>query len=99
MLAKTATKKSRYSRAHNNIVIEPLKNGTIETWLFNAEPGDKYCYFHGFGLPHGVGNYMYKLALQGKVYLFQKRVADNNFQYLAIKASYPPARLLVPAAK
>ena len=40
-----------------------------------------------------IGRYMWKLAVQGRVYLFQRRIVGQRhtlFEYTAVKADSPP---------
>lgn len=66
----------------------------FESWFTTARPGDIHTYYVGLlglenkskfhnHIKHTAWNY----AVQGKVYLFQRKIEENKFCYTAVKAS------------
>ena len=77
----------------SNVTIDmsyPACRNFIE-WYYAANGGDKFVYYAGSNLASSqeswaVKNLVWKFAIEGKVYLFQKRFGNNDYQYIAIKA-------------
>jgi hypothetical protein len=61
-------------------------------WLTAAKPGDKYTYCTGFLARSGdtkvlaAGNDAWRAYELGLVYLVQKKLAKNDYEYIAVRA-------------
>lgn len=76
---------------------------SLSEWVKVALPGEQYVYTTARHLTdeyatRKIGNLAWDFALRGAIYLVQKRVpysTPSMFDYIAIKASYPPIKSLV----
>lgn len=70
-------------------------------WHEIAKPCDRFEYHRGAGLFSSIlsfkmRDYIWTMALEGKIYLVQKRHGNDDYSYIAIKASNPPKESLIP---
>lgn len=70
-----------------------LDHERFESWYRTANPGEQYTYYIGLlGMEskskfhHHIKHTAWKYALQGRVYLFQRKIEENEFDYIAVKA-------------
>jgi hypothetical protein len=77
----------------------------MHKFLVVAKPNDTFTYFIGHDLSDSImsrkiANITYNYAVKGMVYLVRKRYKNDKslFEYIAIKASSPPSKKLVPLA-
>ena len=76
---------------------------TLGQWVRQAQPGQMFVYTQTRHLTDSyackkIGQEAWKLAVTGEIYLVQQRVPNTKpsmFNYIAIKASRPPAYSLV----
>jgi len=76
---------------------------SLSEWAKTAQPGDTYIYATVVHLTdtyasRKIGQQAWSLAIEGTVYLVQRRVPyaiPSMFDYIAIKASKPPVRRIV----
>lgn len=72
----------------------------LESFVQNASPNNRFIYYKGYSLTDTIlacqlRKLTYQFALEGKVYLVQKK-HGFYFEFIAIKASTPPVIKLVP---
>lgn len=86
---------------HDGIASPDIKE--ITTFVDKATPNDKFTYYTGFNLKDSLLSeqlqmMVYKYSVRGSVYLVQgrHRLYPGMFNYIMIKASYPPLSKLVP---
>jgi hypothetical protein len=77
----------------------------IHKFIIVAKPNDRFSYYIGQDLSDSimsrkVATMIYDYAVKGIVYLVRKRYKNDRslFEYIAIKASSPPNKKLVPLA-
>jgi hypothetical protein len=69
-------------------------------WLDNAPNGDVYTYYTGpcvgsAGIEYeSLARVVYGKALDGKVYLFQRKISPFTFDYIAVKSGKIPKQLM-----
>lgn len=73
----------------------------FKDWIAAARPNDKYTYHIGFGLFDSfmsgqVRKLAWDRAVDGDIYLVQRRITSGSYEYIAVKASNPPIEYLVP---
>lgn len=67
----------------------------LETWLAAARPNDR-CIYHTGGMlawlhsPPEIQRASWRFARTGRVFLFQRRVADANWIYYAVASASVP---------
>lgn len=88
------------SSAHDRPYLKYCNLDDFKWFINNAVYDEKFVYFEGYyleetPLSREIGRIAYNSALQGKIYLFQKKLRDK-FLYIAIKASSIPAVKLIP---
>lgn len=76
----------------------------FHNWILNALPLQKYLYYTGSHMSDSIlSNELRKVAWEhackGKIYLVQEKVQANIFRYIAIKASSPPIKYLIPLSE
>ena len=82
---------------------EDQRREAIDNWLSTGGIHTHFVYAIASHLTEtyvdgNIGRYMWKLAIQGRVYLFQRKIKTPTyscFEYTAIKADTPPIRSLV----
>ena len=73
-------------------------------WLTFSSPNERYSYYIGERLSESIlgtriGKKLMNDAENGKVYLFQRKINNGMYDHIAIKASYPPVKRLVPSKR
>lgn len=75
-------------------------SSNFEAWYKSAKPGDQYTYYIGHigmgnkdNVPH-VKHTAWKYAVKGRVYLFRKKIADEEYDYIAYKSRWYVPRLV-----
>lgn len=81
---------------------ETLDQDRFKNWYITAKPGEIYTYYIGFlGMENKsrfamhIKHIAWEYAIKGRVYLFQRKMAENEFDYIAVKARHY-TRQLVP---
>lgn len=74
------------------------------TWLVSAKPNQQFVYYEGMSLTDTLLSVVIQKALwshacRGYVYLVQKKLRVGLYMFIAIKASSPPIKKLVPLAE
>ena len=69
------------------------------TWFEQARPGEIYTYYRGDNLNYEnynmiIGELLWNFACKGKVYLFQRRMGVNDFEYIGMKVGLPIQKLI-----
>jgi hypothetical protein len=72
-----------------------------KNWLMNAQPKEKYTYYTGNALSESkigemIGRVVMQDAMEGFVYLVQKKRGDYLYEHIAIKVGTDPNMKLVP---
>ncbi len=76
----------------------------VDKWLKESIPLDQYvyakaCSLTDTGVTYRLGRYMWELALKGRIYLVRRKISDTRpsiYEYIAIRASKPPVKSLLP---
>lgn len=74
----------------------------IMNWMRDAYPGDTLVYHSGASLDDGAGGKVpeaqaaWRLAVEGRVTLFQRRVKDHAFDYIAMRVTPQMGTALAP---
>lgn len=71
------------------------------SWLSNSKPNDKYIYYKGetltfSHLTNKIRKETWDRAIEGRIYLLQRKISVGVYEFIAVKASYPPLDRLVP---
>lgn len=79
--------------------IKELEN--FNQWLANSKPNEKYVYFNGFSLTDTfisleLQKHTFEYACKGFIYLVQQKLLPHNYNFIAIKASVPAIKSLIP---
>lgn len=87
-----------YALSGMNIVQD---EDTFIKWVNNSKPGEKIIYAYTPNLnikctDKEISRIAWRTALEGKIYLTQKRY-QGSIQYFAIKASNKPINRLIPS--
>lgn len=74
------------------------------TWVKRATSNKRFVYFKGSNISDADDDntkerikFAWRLALEGKVYLVQRRRITDEIEYIAIKASKKPCPKLIPS--
>jgi len=70
-------------------------------WIKTSKPLTRYVYHIGFSptdsiLSKEMGATAWKRACMGDIYLVQRKIQPYKYEFIAIKASSPPIRKLIP---
>ena len=73
----------------------------FSAWLKTAKPNSKYTYHLGFSLTDSllsaeIRKIAWNMACKGDIYLVQKKIQRYEYKFIAVKASSPPIKRLVP---
>lgn len=65
----------------------------FENWYITAKPGSSYIYYKGLlgmesksKFTSHIKHTVWKYALQGRIYLIQRKIMENDYDYIAVKA-------------
>lgn len=73
----------------------------FEFWIKTAQPWQRFSYYRGMSLTdtlisNQVRQIVWFYACRGDCYLFQKKHAKHDYEFIAVKAQQPHNRALVP---
>jgi hypothetical protein len=73
----------------------------FKDWLVTARPNDKLVYYTGETLTYSlmashIKKEVWEMALNGHVYLVQKKLGVGLYEFITVKASKSPCMSLIP---